>query len=78
MRAMLIINVQPFFGFRSDLVQSFKVVHVQNRLAVTSIESFDKTVLHGLAELDKLKFDAGCFCPIGDPQAPLTQIHCRI
>lgn len=55
MRAMLIINAEPFFRFRSDLVQSFKDVHVQHRFPVTSVEAFDKTVLRRLAGLDELR-----------------------
>lgn len=55
MRAMPVVDAEPFFGFRSDLVQSFKDVHIQNRFPVTAVEAFDKAVLHRLTRLDKFQ-----------------------
>lgn len=55
MRALLIVDAEPFFRFNSNLVQSFKDLHVQDLFPVTSIESFDKTVLHRFAGLDEFQ-----------------------
>jgi len=42
MRALLMVDAEPLFRFRSDLIESFKHEHVQNRLPVTAVEAFDK------------------------------------
>lgn len=70
MRAMLIVNAEPLFGLRSDFFQSFKDVHIKDRLSVTSVEAYDKAILHRLAGLDELKLDAVFLPPIRQPPAP--------
>src|SRR3977135_3997642 len=52
---LFVVLLEPHFGLFTHLVQSLKHEHVEHRLAVAAIESFDKAILHRFARFDELK-----------------------
>src|SRR5436190_20525406 len=52
---LLVVLLEPHFGLFTYLVQSLKHEHVEHRLAVAAIESFNKAILHRFARFDELE-----------------------
>ena len=52
---LFVVLLEPHFGLFTHLVQSLKHEHVEHRLAVVAIESFDKAILHRFARFDELE-----------------------
>src|SRR5260221_12327116 len=50
----LVVLLEPHFGLFTHLVQSLKHEHVEHRLAVAAIESFNETILHRLARFGEI------------------------
>ena len=48
---LFVVFLEPLFSLFAHLIQSCQQVHVDHRLAVASIESFDKAVCIGLPDL---------------------------
>ena len=57
MGSSFVVFFDPFFGEGSDFADIGKQVGVQNGFAVHAVESFDVTVLHSPAGLNKLNLD---------------------
>src|SRR3979411_1495597 len=60
---LLVVLLEPHFGLFTHLIQTLKHVHVEHRLAVAAIESFNETILHRFARFDELKSNAMLFGP---------------
>src|SRR6266446_8127676 len=65
---LFVVLLQPHFGLFTHLVQSLKHEHVEHRLAVAAIESFNETILHRLARFDELKHHSVLFGPVSQSQ----------
>ena len=52
---LFVVLLEPLFSLFSHLIQSCEHIHVEHRLAVAPIESFDKAVLHWFAWFDELE-----------------------
>ncbi len=77
-----VIMFHPLFGEHPDLGQGFEQECIEHLLAIASVESFDKAVLHGLAGLDVLDFDVVCPAPQlevgrGELRAVVDPYHVR-
>ncbi len=57
MGSSFVVFFDPFFGEGSDFADIGEQVGVQNGFAVHAVESFDVTVLHRSAGLNKLNHD---------------------
>src|SRR5258706_14453432 len=55
MRPLLVVLLEPHFGLVTYLVQSLKHEHVEHRLAVAAIESFNESILPRLPRFDELE-----------------------
>src|SRR6266852_4043325 len=69
MRSFFVVLLEPLFCLLTHFVQSLKHVHVEHRLAVAAIESFDKAILHRLAWFDELQGHAMLFGPVSQSQS---------
>jgi hypothetical protein len=63
-----IVLLEPLFCLLSHFVQSLKHKHIEHRFTVAAIESFDETVLHGLAGFDELERYAMLLSPVSQSQ----------
>jgi hypothetical protein len=61
---LFVVLSQPHFGFFTHLIQSLKHVHVEHRLAVAAIESFNEAILHRLLWFNKLESHTVLFSPL--------------
>src|SRR5258708_22757702 len=52
---LFVVLLEPHFGLFTHLVQSLKHEHVEHRLAVAAIESFNESILHRFARFNELK-----------------------
>ncbi len=57
MGSLFVVFFYPFFGEGSDFADISEQVGIQNGFAVHAVESFDITVLHSPAGLNKLNLD---------------------
>src|SRR5258706_4156248 len=64
----LVVLLEPHFGLFTHLVQSLKHEHVEHRLAVAAIESFNETILHRFAWFDELERNTMLFSPLRHSQ----------
>src|SRR5882757_3101042 len=55
MWSFFVVIGEPHFGLFTYLVQSLKHEHVEHRLAVATIESFNESILHRLPRFDELE-----------------------
>src|SRR2546430_1530742 len=69
MWSLFVVLPQPHFGLFTHLVQSLKHEHVEHRLAVAAIESFDETILHRFARFDELERYAMLLSPFSQGQS---------
>src|SRR5258706_5791166 len=58
-----VVLLEPHFGLSTHFVQSLNHEHVENRLAVAAIESFNEAILHRLARFDELEHHSVLFGP---------------
>src|SRR5437899_2651880 len=65
---LFVVLLEPHFGLFTHLVQSLKHIHVEHRLAVAAIESFNETILHRLARFDELEHHSMLFGPFSQGQ----------
>src|SRR5258708_32043284 len=65
---LFVVLLEPHFGLLPHLVQSLKHIHVEHRLAVAAIESFDKAILHRFAWFDELERNTMLFGPLRQSQ----------
>src|SRR5712671_7883586 len=65
---LFVVLPQPHFGLFTHFVQSLKHEHVEHRLAVAAIESFNETILHRFAWFDELERNTMLFGPLGHSQ----------
>src|SRR5258706_6349788 len=65
---LLVVLPQPHFGLFTHLVQSLKPVHVEHRLAVAAMESYNEAILHRLARFDELEHHSVLFGPFSQGQ----------
>src|SRR5436190_1838533 len=65
---LLVVLRKPLFGLLSHFVQTLKHVHVEHRLAIAAIESFNETILHRLARFDELEHHSMLFGPFSQGQ----------
>src|SRR5881394_1332334 len=65
---LLVVLLEPHFGLFTHLVQSVKHVHVEHRLTIAAIESFNETILHRLARFDELEHHSMLFGPFSQGQ----------
>ena len=63
---MPVVNVEPLFSFRPDIIQSLEDIHIQHRLLISAIKAFDETVLHRASRLDEFEFDAVLLNPVSN------------
>ena len=66
MRAAVVVEIDPPGRQFSHFVQTFKDVHIEDRLSICAVKSFDIAVLHRASGLDEIKFDSVLLCPVGD------------
>src|SRR3977135_140418 len=52
---LFVVLLEPHFGLFTHLIQTLKHVHVEHRLAIAAIESFNETILHWFARFDELE-----------------------
>ncbi len=64
MRPFFVVLSYPVFGDLSHFIQRSEHVHIQDFIAVGSIEALHIGVLRRLARLDKLQFNAVFLCPL--------------
>src|SRR5713226_8435263 len=65
---LFVVLLEPHFGLFTHLMQSLKHKHVEHRLAVAAIESFNETILHRLARFDELECYAMMLGPFSQGQ----------
>src|ERR1041385_384494 len=65
---LFVVLPQPLFRLFTNLVQTLEHVHVEHRLAIGAIESFDKAVLHWFAWFDELEHHTMLFSPFSQRQ----------
>src|SRR5258708_40316351 len=65
---LFVVLLEPKFGLFTHLVQSLKHEHVEHRLAVAAIESFNETILHGFARFDELERHLVLLSPVSQSQ----------
>src|ERR1700681_376707 len=65
---LFVVLLEPDFGLFTHLVQTLKHEHVEHRLAVAAIESFNETILHRLARFDELEHHSVLFGPVSQSQ----------
>src|SRR6267378_6259063 len=65
---LFVVLLEPHFGLFTHLVQSLKHEHVEYRLAVAAIESFNETILHRFARFDELERNTMRFGPLRQSQ----------
>src|ERR1700730_17891669 len=65
---LFVVLLEPHFGLFPHLIQSLKYEHVEHRLAVAAIESFNEAILHRLARVDELERHAMILGPFSQGQ----------
>src|SRR6266850_8483530 len=65
---LFVVLLQPHFCLLSHLIQSLKHVHVEHRLAIAAIESFNEAILHRLARFDELERHSMLLSPFSQSQ----------
>src|SRR5690606_28392529 len=66
MRAAVVVEIDPRRCQFPNLIQTFKDIHIEYRLAIRSVKAFDVAVLRRASGLYEIEFDAVAFGPIGD------------
>src|SRR5258708_16489341 len=66
---LFVVLLEPHFGLFTHLVQSLKHEHVEHRLAVAAIESFNESILHRFARFNELKRHIVLLGPLRQSQA---------
>lgn len=66
MRTTAVVEIDPLDRQISYLVQTFKDVHIEDRLTICPVKSFDVAVLHRTSRFDEFEFDLVLFGPVGD------------
>src|SRR6266481_7042999 len=69
MWSFFVVLFEPHFRLFPHLVQSLKHEHVEHRLAVAAIESFNKAILHRFARFDELERYAMLLGPFSQGQS---------
>src|SRR6266403_5176829 len=65
---LFVVLPQPHFGLFTHLVQSLKHEHVEHRLAVAAIKSFNETILHRFAWFDEIERHLVLLGPLSQSQ----------
>src|SRR5260370_10645630 len=65
---LFVVLLEPLFRLFTHLVQTLKHIHVEHRLAVAAIESFNESILHRFARFDELTHHAVLFGPFSQGQ----------
>lgn len=60
-----VVEIEPLGRQSSHLFQTFKDIHIEDRLPIGPVESFDESVLHRAAGADEFEFDLVPLGPIG-------------
>jgi hypothetical protein len=75
MRAILVLALDRFFSYFSNLLERFKDMGIEYFMPVSSIKAFNKGILLWLIRLDKLQFNAFLLAPTHkDSRAKFTPI----
>src|SRR5258708_11368483 len=65
---LFVVLLKPHFGLLPHFMQSLKYEHVEHRLAVAAIESFNEAILHRFARFDELERYAMILGPFSQRQ----------
>lgn len=66
MRTAVVVGLDPIGCQFSHLVQTFKDIHIEDRLTICPVKAFDIAVLHRASGLDEFEIHTIVFSPVGD------------